>query len=109
MDQTEFENKLKRSQSTDSMDDVNSVNSGDMNNAGLNAETPEDNKILSSEDNWTDINLNEDDSRPDIKEDNRNVENMSQVLDAEGNIARPTSGNTAQYCFKQILLSVKAS
>lgn len=86
------------------MDDVNSVNSGDMNNAGLNAEIPEDNKILSNEDNWTDINLNEDDSRSDIKEDNRNVENMShsQVLDAEGNIARPTTGNTAQYCLCSI-------
>lgn len=95
--QIEFEETLKHSQSTDSMDDVNSVNSADTNNAGLNAELSEDNKILSNEDNWTDINLNEDDSRSDIKEDNRNVENMShsQVLDAEGNIARPTSGNNA--------------
>lgn len=77
------------------MDDVNSVNSGDTNN--VNAELPEDNKILSNEDNWTDINLNEDDSRPDIKEENHNVANMShsQVLDVEGNIARPNTGNTA--------------
>lgn len=55
---------------------------------------PEDNKILSNDENWTDINLNEDDTRNDLKEETRNAENMlshSQGLDLEGNIESPTS------------------
>ncbi|XP_066153140.1 neurobeachin isoform X2 [Euwallacea fornicatus] len=79
--------------STDSMDDVNSVNSTDTNNVGSTTELPEDNKILSNDDNWTDINLNEDDPRNDLKEEARNAENISHShgLDMEGNIESPTS------------------
>ncbi|KAH1026810.1 hypothetical protein HUJ05_000428 [Dendroctonus ponderosae] len=76
--------------STDSLDDVNSVNSADTNNASSNAEMQEDNKIMTNDENWTDINLNEDDTH---KEDSRNAENNShsQGLDLEGNIESPTS------------------
>ncbi|CAH1123738.1 unnamed protein product [Ceutorhynchus assimilis] len=79
--------------STDSMEDVNSVNSADTNNVGSNTETPEFNKILTNDENWTDINLNEDDARNDLKEETRNAENIthSQGLDLEGNIESPTS------------------
>ncbi|XP_050298842.1 neurobeachin isoform X6 [Anthonomus grandis grandis] len=80
--------------STDSLEDVNSVNSGDTNNIEPGTELPEDNnKIHINDENWTDINLNEDDSRTDLKEESRNVQNMShsQGLDLEGNIESPTS------------------
>ncbi|KAL1489961.1 hypothetical protein ABEB36_013884 [Hypothenemus hampei] len=83
------ENKLHSGptsiKSTDSLEDVNSVNSTDTNNGESNME---DNKILSNEENWTDINLNEDEARNDLKEEVRNAENIthSHGLDLEGNI-----------------------
>ncbi|RZC37735.1 neurobeachin, partial [Asbolus verrucosus] len=72
--------------STDSVEDINSVNSSETNNLGSNSEmTIEDNKVNNDE-NWTDINLNED---GEAKEDPRNIQNMSHsgLIDIEGNIA----------------------
>ncbi|XP_076273573.1 A kinase anchor protein rugose isoform X3 [Rhynchophorus ferrugineus] len=79
--------------STDSADDINSVNSADTNNVGSNTELPEDNKITGNDENWTDINLNEEDGRGDMKEEARNAENISHShgLDLEGNIESPSS------------------
>ncbi|XP_030761038.1 neurobeachin isoform X2 [Sitophilus oryzae] len=74
--------------STDSVEDINSVNSADTNNVGSNTDIPEDNKISANDENWTDINLNEEDARTDLKEEARNAENISHShgLDLEGNI-----------------------
>ncbi|XP_023310795.1 neurobeachin [Anoplophora glabripennis] len=75
--------------STDSIEEVNSVNSAETNNLGSNNEIPLDDneKVLSTDENWTDINLNEE---GDIKEEVRNLQNMSHshsgVVDMEGNI-----------------------
>jgi hypothetical protein len=72
--------------STDSVEDINSVNSSETNHLGSNSEmTIEDNKVNNDE-NWTDINLNED---GESKEDSRNIQNMShsEIIDIEGNIA----------------------
>ncbi|KYB27871.1 Neurobeachin-like Protein [Tribolium castaneum] len=70
--------------STDSVEDINSVNSSETNNVGSNSEiTIEDNKVNNDE-NWTDINLNED---GESKEDTRNLQNMTEMIDIEGNIA----------------------
>lgn len=68
---------------------MNSVNSVETNNLGSNNEIPLDDneKVLSTDENWTDINLNEE---GDIKEEARNLQNMSHshsgVVDLEGNI-----------------------
>lgn len=70
--------------STDSVEEINSVNSGDLNN--LTSNNDPDNKIMSNDENWTDINLNED---RDTKEESRNMQNISHNrsgLDIEGNI-----------------------
>ncbi|XP_044255555.1 neurobeachin isoform X13 [Tribolium madens] len=70
--------------STDSVEDINSVNSSETNNVGSNSEmTIEDNKVNNDE-NWTDINLNED---GESKEDTRNLQNITEMIDIEGNIA----------------------
>ncbi|CAH0560209.1 unnamed protein product [Brassicogethes aeneus] len=69
--------------SIDSIEEINSMNSGDMNNISLNNDM--DNK-MSGEENWTDINLNEE---GDLKDDVRNLQNMSnrhEMMDVEGNI-----------------------
>ncbi|KAJ8919586.1 hypothetical protein NQ315_002208 [Exocentrus adspersus] len=75
--------------STDSIEEANSVNSVETNNLGSNNEIPLDDneKGLNTDENWTDINLNEE---GDIKEEARNLQNMSHthsgVVDLEGNI-----------------------
>ncbi|KAJ8932339.1 hypothetical protein NQ314_014703 [Rhamnusium bicolor] len=76
--------------SSDSIEEINSVNSAETNNLGSNSEIPLDDneKVLSTDENWTDINLNED---GDIKEEARNLQNMSHshssLVDMEGNIS----------------------
>lgn len=47
----------------------------------------DDNKIISNEDNWTDINLNEERVDGTAREESRNIHNMSHsvILDTEGN------------------------
>ncbi|KAJ8949535.1 hypothetical protein NQ318_005097, partial [Aromia moschata] len=75
--------------STDSIEEINSVNSIETNNLGSNNELPLDDneKVLSTDENWTDINLNEE---GDIKEEARNLQNMSHshsgLVDMEGNL-----------------------
>ncbi|KAJ8969275.1 hypothetical protein NQ317_000994 [Molorchus minor] len=75
--------------STDSIEEVNSMNSVETNNLGSNGDIPLDDneKALSTDENWTDINLNEE---GDIKEEARNLQNMSHshsgLVDMEGNI-----------------------
>ncbi|KAK9869980.1 hypothetical protein WA026_006077 [Henosepilachna vigintioctopunctata] len=74
--------------STDSVEEINSVNSSDLNNMGSQNEiTIPDNKTLSADENWTDINLNED---SETKEDNHNIQNITHshtgLVDIEGNI-----------------------
>ncbi|XP_045479576.1 neurobeachin isoform X4 [Harmonia axyridis] len=74
--------------STDSVEEINSENSADLNNMGSQNEiTIPDNKTLSNDENWTDINLNED---SESKDDSRNMQNMAHshpgLVDIEGNI-----------------------
>lgn len=69
---------------------MNSVHSAETNNVETNSEIMiEDNKIISNDENWTDINLNEDGDAV-TKEDTRNMQNMSHshagMMDIEGNI-----------------------
>nr|XP_022900222.1 neurobeachin isoform X1 [Onthophagus taurus] len=70
--------------SMDSVEEINSVNSSGTNNVD-GSDIIEDNKILTNDENWTDINLNED---GDVisKEDSLNLQNMSHSVDIEGNI-----------------------
>lgn len=72
------------------MDEVRSVNSGDMNNMDTSTETVNDNKVHSNDENWTDINLNEDSDMGVSSEDPRNIQNISHshgnMVDTEGNI-----------------------
>ncbi|XP_044749150.1 neurobeachin isoform X2 [Coccinella septempunctata] len=81
--------------STDSVEEINSENSGELNNMGSHNEiTIPDNKTLSNDENWTDINLNED---SETKDDSRNMQNMSHshlgLVDIEGNIQGLVSGD----------------
>lgn len=73
----------------DSIDEVN-LNSSETN---IDAETgseimQDDNKIISNDESWTDINLNEEHLD---KEDTRNIHNMSHtVVDTDGNTLQET-------------------
>lgn len=71
----------------DSIEEINSVNSGEMNSINMaNDMRMDDNKMMAGEENWTDINLNEE---GDLKDDVRNMQNMSHrhdIMDVEGNI-----------------------
>ncbi|XP_049825585.1 neurobeachin isoform X2 [Aethina tumida] len=73
--------------SMDSIEEINSVNSGEMNSINMaNDMRMDDNKMMAGEENWTDINLNEE---GDLKDDVRNMQNMSHrhdIMDVEGNI-----------------------
>lgn len=75
----------------DSIDEVN-LNSSETN---LDAETgseimQDDNKIISNDESWTDINLNEEHLD---KEDTRNLHNMTHaVVDTDGNTLQETEG-----------------
>lgn len=75
-------------QSVESLDEVRSVNSSDMNN--MDTEPVNDNKVHSNDENWTDINLNEDSDMGVSGEDPRNIQNISHshgnMVDTEGNI-----------------------
>ncbi|KAL3266811.1 hypothetical protein HHI36_010965 [Cryptolaemus montrouzieri] len=89
-DHARFTNK-----STDSVEEINSVNSADLNNMGSHNEIASpDNKTMNNDENWTDINLNED---SESKEDTRNIQNMvhthSGLVDVEGNIQVPERGD----------------
>ncbi|KAF2882214.1 hypothetical protein ILUMI_23956 [Ignelater luminosus] len=81
--------------SVDSIEEVRSINSSETNNLESNTEVIDDNKLLSNEDNWTDINLNEDTDTVTAKEDPRNIQNISHshtgLVDTEGNIQSLTS------------------
>ncbi|KAK5644035.1 hypothetical protein RI129_007880 [Pyrocoelia pectoralis] len=80
--------------SVDSIEEVRSVNSSETNNLEVNS-TVIDNKQISNEDNWTDINLNEDTDTVTSKEDSRNIQNISHshsgIVDTEGNIQNLSS------------------
>lgn len=77
-------------QSVDSIEEAN-MNSTETN---LDAETSseimlDDNKIISNDESWTDINLNEEGDPVATKEDPRNIHNMQHshgMVDMEGNI-----------------------
>ncbi|KAK9700943.1 Neurobeachin/BDCP, DUF4704 alpha solenoid region [Popillia japonica] len=73
--------------SIDSIEEINSVHSAETNNIENSDIMIEDNKIITGEENWTDINLNEDGDAA-TKEDNRNIQNRSHtgLMDIEGNI-----------------------
>ncbi|KAF5296936.1 hypothetical protein FQR65_LT10087 [Abscondita terminalis] len=81
--------------SVDSIDEVRSVNSSETNNMEIGNTVIVDNKQISNEDNWTDINLNEDTDTVASKEDSRNIQNISHshtgIVDTEGNIQSLTS------------------
>lgn len=55
----------------------------------------DDNKIISNDESWTDINLNEEGDPVNTKEDSRNIHNMSHthggIMDMEGNIQPMTT------------------
>lgn len=61
----------------------------------ITSEVAEDNKVNSDE-NWTDINLNEDGDTVPQKDDPRNIQNMSHphanIIDIEGNIQNSDRG-----------------
>ncbi|VEN49008.1 unnamed protein product, partial [Callosobruchus maculatus] len=76
--------------STDSIEDLNSVNSMETNNldSANDAHLDDNEKTANMDENWTDINLNEE---GDMKEETvRNMQNMSHsypsLMDTEGNI-----------------------
>nr|CAH7719437.1 unnamed protein product [Callosobruchus chinensis] len=76
--------------STDSIEDLNSVNSMETNNldSANDAHLDDNEKTANIDENWTDINLNEE---GDMKEETvRNMQNMSHsypsLMDTEGNI-----------------------
>ncbi|GLV35236.1 rugose [Carabus blaptoides fortunei] len=85
--------------SVDSIEEVNSVNMNSI-ETNLDAETGseiilDDNKIISNDESWTDINLNEEGDPVNTKEDSRNIHNMSHshggIVDMEGNIQPMTT------------------
>lgn len=77
-------------QSVESMDDVRSANSSEINNIDTSNEIVNDNKVHNNDENWTDINLNEDSDIMVSNEDPRNIQNISHshgnMVDTEGNI-----------------------
>ncbi|XP_018329920.1 neurobeachin isoform X3 [Agrilus planipennis] len=75
---------IRARKSIDSVEETRSVQSSETNNVEPSLEI-EDNKT--NDENWTDINLNEEDSDTPSKEDPRNVRNASHGhVDIEGNI-----------------------
>lgn len=71
------------------MEDINSVNSNDTNNLDSNSEIQIDDndKVLVRNENWTDINLNEDENKDETKNDQNKTHSHSVLVDMEGNFS----------------------
>ncbi|GLH11169.1 Lipopolysaccharide-responsive and beige-like anchor protein [Gryllus bimaculatus] len=84
---------LLSNKSAESIEEVNSLNMNATENS-VDLEPPneillDDNKPLSNDESWTDVNLNEEGDPMTTKEEHRNLHNMAHsrgMVDAEGNI-----------------------
>lgn len=61
---------------------------------------PDDNKIISNDESWTDINLNEEHIETGVKEDTRNLHNIAHgaVVDTDGNTLQETETENGDQC-----------
>ncbi|XP_034937724.1 neurobeachin isoform X3 [Chelonus insularis] len=86
---TRPEQVKRNQQSNDSSEDVMHRSNITTDASPSDITTDNDNKHNSSEEAWTDVNLNEDGDTPSIinqREDSRNIHNMSHTHDSEGNV-----------------------